>query len=364
MQRLEEASGWTDHTYEVLIALSALETQVVDAETGQRGFLLTGDARYLEPYGRASGQLKRSLEDLRTLTADNPVQQRKLDHLVKLANERIAVLGRALDLYRQRGLETAIAAIKTNEGKILMDKIRAVLDDMDNEERRLLVMRRAEEQVSRRNSNLVIILSAAATLVFLAIATLLIRDDLAVRAQLRQTVERMALQDALTGLPNRAAFDDRLKAALASATRNQRKLAVLYFDLDGFKAINDRFGHSAGDQLLHKIAERAKASLRASDYLARLGGDEFVVLLDEIARDNTAGVAARKIIHAVSQPVVFESGGEGRVSASVGISLFPVDGVRPERLVQLADEAMYRAKQAGKARFAYHAQPGIGDEPA
>jgi diguanylate cyclase (GGDEF)-like protein len=143
---------------------------------------------------------------------------------------------------------------------------------------------------------------------------------------------------------------------VANAMRKQRKLAVLYFDLDGFKAINDRFGHTAGDQLLHKISQRAQNELRAGDYLARYGGDEFILLIDEIAESAEAGVIAKKIIHAVSLPVVFENGDEGRVSASVGISLFPEDDTRPERLIQMADEAMYRAKQAGKAKFRYHAR--------
>ena len=352
MIQLEEASGWTDHTFIVLIALGELDADLNELETNQRGFLLTGDARYFESSAGSEKAIDQNLQALGALIADNPVQRRNMDRLAELVPARIKVLNRTLEIYKSQGLAPAIVQLKTNAGKNLMDGIHGVLDEMGKEEKRLLQLRRAEEENSRLRNNLTIVAIAGVTLVFLGIMALLIRDDLDVRNRLREATERMALTDSLTGLPNRVAFNERLKAALARATRNQRKFAVLYFDLDGFKAINDRFGHLAGDQVLYQVARRVGVLLRASDTLARLGGDEFVVLIDEVGMRTDAGVAATKIIDSISRP--FEFRGEfAQVGASVGISLFPEDDTRPERLIQLADEAMYQAKEAGKARFRF-----------
>jgi diguanylate cyclase (GGDEF)-like protein len=356
ISRLEEASSWTDHTYDVLVLLGTLQTQLLEFESNQRGYVLTGDERYFKPEARFDSAIRRSFGELRAMTADNPVQQRNLQRFGKLLDSRISVLNYTLHLYEQGGLKSAIAAMQTNDGKNLMDAIHGVLDDTGAEERRLLVLRRAEEQASRNNNNMIIVLAAAGTSVFLLFIILLVRDDLAARTKLHEALEILAMQDALTGLPNRVAFQEGLNRALARATRNQRKLAVLVFDLDGFKAINDKFGHHAGDEMLKTIARRLKKSLRASDFIARIGGDEFILLLDEVAGHPEAGAAAAKIIEVVSQPVDLGIGKEGYVSASVGICMFPEDEVRSDRLIQLADEAMYRAKQAGKSKFRYHAR--------
>ena len=365
MIRLEEASGWTDHTFIVLVALGELEAQLNQIESNQRGFLLTGDGRYIEPNDRLEKAIGSNLESLRTLISDNSIQRLNTGRLKEMVPKRIQALNQTLEIYKNQGMSAVIALLRTNEGKILMDNIRGVLDDMAREENRLLVLRRADEELQRQNNNLIIVVSAVATLILVAFIALLIRDDLALRKQLRETIERLALTDSLTGLPNRVAFGERLEAALARARRNNRNLAILVFDLDGFKAINDRFGHLAGDQVLQQVANRVRGTLRASDTLARLGGDEFIVLIDEIAASTDAAVAASKIIDAVSQPYEL-NGGIGVVSASVGISLFPDDDTRPEKLAHFADTAMYKAKQAGKARFRYFAQQYIAtadDQP-
>ena len=356
MARLEEASDWTDHTFTVLVALEELEADLNRLETDQRGFLLTGDANYLEPHDRSIESIGRKLAMLRDLIADNSLQRQHMERLGELVPARIAVLNRTLDVYKQEGQAAAIRKLKTNEGMILMRNVHGVLDDMRREENRLLLLRRSAEENSRQVNNSIILASVVATLAFLGVIALLIQDDLVIRGRLRETVEHMALTDALTGLPNRLAFNAQLEAALARAIRNQRKLAVLYFDVDGFKAINDRYGHLAGDQVLQQVARRVGALLRASDTVARLGGDEFIALIDEIATHADAGIAASKIIDAVSQPL--ELGGvEGQVTASLGISLFPGDGARPEQLIHLADGAMYQAKRAGKATFRFCTRP-------
>ncbi|NMM14556.1 MAG: GGDEF domain-containing protein [Rhodoferax sp.] len=154
-----------------------------------------------------------------------------------------------------------------------------------------------------------------------------------------------ALHDALTGLPNRVLFNDRLEHGMEQAKRHGWTLAVMFMDLDKFKTINDSYGHDAGDAVLLTIAKRLKETTRTDDTVSRHGGDEFLYLLMEINGDQDAAIIAKKIIKAVQVPCDV-SVGELTVSTSIGISIFPRDGTTVDALIKSADAAMYRAKQS------------------
>ena len=182
------------------------------------------------------------------------------------------------------------------------------------------------------------------------------------RTAAQKQIRQLAHFDFLTGLPNRTLFNKLLDHALAKAQRHARKFAVLFIDLDGFKQINDRFGHDAGDHLLVTFTVRLRESLRRSDLVgrrhpgsdtaARLGGDEFVVLIDEFANPFELEAVARRILAAAAQPFPL-AGPEGEVTASIGISIYPTDGTDIESLTKSADRAMYRAKLAGKNTYRF-----------
>jgi diguanylate cyclase (GGDEF)-like protein/PAS domain S-box-containing protein len=163
-------------------------------------------------------------------------------------------------------------------------------------------------------------------------------------------LSRVANYDALTGIPNRRLFADRMFLSIARAKRSGMMLAVCYIDLDGFKQINDTYGHEAGDHLLVEVTHRIQETLRGIDTLARFGGDEFVALLSEEVSTHECMQVLERILAAVSMPVAFE-GGEMSVSASIGVTLYPVDDADGETLLRHADQAMYIAKQAGKNRY-------------
>lgn len=171
--------------------------------------------------------------------------------------------------------------------------------------------------------------------------------DITERKQAEQKIAHLAHYDYLTDLPNRALFLDILDHSVALAKRNQRKLAVLFLDLDGFKQINDTLGHDAGDQLLKGVSKRLCATIRDSDTVARVGGDEFILVLDNIGSDESAAQVANKIIAVLSEPFELK-GQQCRVGGSIGIALFPDGAEYAENLVKQADEAMYLAKQSGK----------------
>jgi diguanylate cyclase (GGDEF)-like protein len=168
-------------------------------------------------------------------------------------------------------------------------------------------------------------------------------------------VEHLAYHDGLTTLPNRSLFSKLLTQSMSQAHRYTRQLAVLFLDLDRFKHINDTLGHEAGDQLLQEVATRLKACLRESDTVARLGGDEFVVLLPEMGEKHHPAVVAEKILSAVARPFVL-LGQDYRVTASVGISIYPQDGRDEETLTKHADAAMYQAKEGGSNAFRFYSE--------
>jgi diguanylate cyclase (GGDEF)-like protein len=162
----------------------------------------------------------------------------------------------------------------------------------------------------------------------------------------------MAHHDNLTHLPNRALFQERVDFALLGAERHPHRMGLLFLDLDRFKAINDSLGHDVGDLLLIEVARRLKACVRKGDTVARLGGDEFVVFLPDLRGREDAAFVARKVIEALGIPAQL---GPHLVSTtpSIGIALYPEHGKDVESLTKRADEAMYRAKHAGRNRFEF-----------
>jgi len=160
-------------------------------------------------------------------------------------------------------------------------------------------------------------------------------------------LSHLAHHDALTGLPNRLLFNASLEHTLKRAKRNKKQFALLYLDLDRFKHINDTMGHSFGDHLLKVFAGRLSGCVRAEDTVARVGGDEFIVILTEISHAEDAAILAEKLVNTISRSVMTESGKEYYPSTSVGISVYPGDGVAGEELTKAADTAMYYAKNKG-----------------
>ncbi len=178
----------------------------------------------------------------------------------------------------------------------------------------------------------------------------LFSDITALKEQQRQ-LEHIAHYDALTTLPNRLLLASRLEQAMAQARRRQQQLAVVYLDLDGFKAVNDNYGHEAGDHLLQAVAMRMKKYLRDSDTLARLGGDEFVAVLVDLEQDICGLPMIERLLWAAAQPVVVD-GAQLQVSASIGATFYPqAHDIDADHLLRQADQAMYQAKLSGKNRY-------------
>jgi len=179
-----------------------------------------------------------------------------------------------------------------------------------------------------------------------------IKEDITERKMLQERLDHMAHHDELTGLPNRALFFDRIGQALAHAKRNQTGFALMFVDLDGFKSINDTYGHDSGDVLLQETARRLAGCVRDSDTVARMGGDEFAVMLLDVATPEHITPVADKMLGLLGAPFLLK-GTECHVGASIGISVFPRDGDAVDTLINMADMAMYRVKQGTKNNYAF-----------
>lgn len=180
--------------------------------------------------------------------------------------------------------------------------------------------------------------------------------DITEHKQQQEQIERLAYYDALTRLPNRVLLADRMQQAIARADRLNRIVAVCYLDLDGFKPINDRYGHKAGDSVLTEIAGRLQNFIRSEDTVARLGGDEFVLLLTDLANEEGGDPILARVLEIVTRPCELPGGASASVSASIGVTFYPTDHNDSDVLLRHADQAMYQAKQLGRNRM-HHFDP-------
>jgi len=185
-----------------------------------------------------------------------------------------------------------------------------------------------------------------------------IAHDVTTRKKIEKIVHKKASYDHLTSLPNNILFHDRLNLAIAKAKRDDTAFAVMYLDLDGFKAINDSYGHHLGDKVLQMMSDRMLNCLRESDTLARVGGDEFTLLLPNVSDNQEAAIIANKLTLSAMKPFLINKE-EHSLSVSIGIAFFPDDGASHEQLIQASDNAMYKVKNGQKNGYHFHKQKEI-----
>jgi diguanylate cyclase (GGDEF)-like protein/hemerythrin-like metal-binding protein len=215
-------------------------------------------------------------------------------------------------------------------------------------------------EIAQGGSQWIAIYRAGATLLQFSVfcfVVLLIRRQFDQLKRSGDMLRHIAFHDRLTGLPNRPLLFDRLARAISQARRNQSQVALMVLDLDGFKQVNDRFGHQAGDDVLKAVAARLTGSVREVDTVARLGGDEFAIVLADIHHPIDASRLAQKVLDALSQPIPSGAEEQYRIGCSIGISLFPDDGSEIDSLLAGADEAMYASKAGGKNRYTLSTHP-------
>jgi diguanylate cyclase (GGDEF)-like protein len=326
-------------------SLETLRLELAEVRAAARLAAITGDGQALDTIEQRAGLMDTELGFLRKRAADDAVLP-TFDALAQ-ATRLLVTHARSIGALRKaRGTEAALAvardterlAVEANEA---LERSLAAQTERINE--RTLARLRVSEGVRAYVKWFVGGSMVALLGLFIAFRRARLREHKALRR-----VEYLAHFDLVTALPNRALLSDRLNQETARARRNEQRFAVLLFDLDGFKSVNDTWGHAAGDRVLAMAAERARKCMRASDTVGRLGGDEFLAILPETTTEGALGVA-EKLREALGAPYALENS-IARVGASVGVSLFPDHGDDPESLQRAADAALYAAKREGKNR--------------
>ena len=333
------------------IAFSGLSTtnrvldDLQDAETGQRGYLLTGSPGYLQPYERGTRDVEPAMRQLYGVAVADPSSIAIVRRIDALQHSKLAELARTIELARGGDRSRAIALVQTDEGKREMDRLRLEFTQLSQrwQARQHGAAGDARKRVMFGAGALAVVAAFVGGL--LAYALVVQRRAFANISAYSQAMDREAALDALTGLPNRRRLLAAIDALAAQPGIETRKVALLYLDVDGFKSVNDVLGHSAGDIFLRRLAKWLSAVVRRQDVLARIGGDEFVALLTDYGDDDDLRRLAQRLIEQVRAVAQAEFAGRFSIGLSIGIATYPDRVTHIRQLMDVADAAMYRAKR-------------------
>jgi len=337
-------------TQEVVSHVTQVQQLALDAESTGRAFLLVGDAHLLQRYEDTLPLIDREIDTLEDLLAADATDRAVVGHIRQSVATRFSYLSTLTQVRAARGIDAVVKLASTGTGRTEMGYVGAVLSELKNAQNAQLRAHLAQRERVMLELWLVTVAFIVAGIALAVWVYYKTRSANANRESHDRQKEYMARHDALTGLANRRHLQDRLEAQIAHARRRNSVVALMYLDLDGFKEVNDTFGHDSGDELLIDVARRLRGALRDDDVVARLGGDEFVVSLPDLHAVADVDFVATKLIDVLSAPYALEAG-EARISGSIGVAMFPRDGDSPKALLVAADRALYRAKTAGKNRF-------------
>lgn len=334
------------------IQIRSVLIDLVDAETGQRGFLLTGDEHYLAPYQRGRAHIQEMLRSQQRAGYMREQLGSDGEEIMRLADEKLEELARTITLRRENNPAAALEIVKGGYGKAVMDQNRLLIERNLNRLRneRDIVM---DNLHTRFWHSAVFLVGLLLTISALATDTWR-RLTKAVRAnsRLAKQLAQEATHDALTGLPNRRFFDKWADHLVKKGGREYQPFTLMLIDLDGFKNVNDTLGHAAGDDVLVQAAARLQASLRGNELLARLGGDEFGVLIESSLSHIELTSLGNRLIGSLV-PSLHESLPDKAVGASIGVAQSPANGSDIESLKAAADAALYESKSNGRGRISF-----------
>lgn len=367
------AMGWVFYVAQNLIELgerkvvidetryqvSGILNTMIDAETGQRGYLLTGRTQFLEPYEAAVKNIDRIQADLEAARSAFPNLAAPIKRLSVLIGQKFEIIEKSLNLELNSGAYAPHLRLAKDQGRRVMDEIRLILKSTDD-----TLLKESKEIEGKIISRLKQLALAAFVVVLLIVSllywsykrTIWLLEHAVEHSERAERLGHIAMHDALTQLPNRRNFDAYLAKVHAQASRAKKQYAVFYMDLDGFKLINDRFGHDAGDDALLATITRFTAILRDSDYLARVGGDEFTLIVQDYKEQKELVILAGRIIAALDKPIMSIAGQDIWMGVSIGISTYPKHAQNVNDIVAGADGAMYQAKISGKNQYGFAPQ--------
>lgn len=351
------------HSRIYIDALQSYLTTLQDAETGQRGFVLTANENYLAPYLAAKAGITDRLNRLADLAKDDADSEPSTQQLKVLTEAKFTELELTIQKRRALGLEAALALVNTDEGNDEMEAIRKLVAEIDHKVRGHLAVSEDNYNASVFRTELSLTAALVSQMFLLLVLSVTVQRDLKYRvtaqAQLEEHKRRLALaletekslsrSDHLTGLANRRSFEESFELECKRSRRYHRPITLVYMDLDNFKKVNDGQGHHTGDEVLVAVAATLRSNLRATDCVARIGGDEFAILLPETNED--ASRIILKKLDAVLQELL--AGTNWPIGFSFGVVTFPAPLDSLEEMLGRADKLMYDAKHSGKGAILY-----------
>ena len=392
-QYSQDKAQWIKHTNEVITHMREYLSGIQDSETAQRGYLLTKNSIYLEPYHQGMIQTKEHYQVLIKLTLDEE-NMLLLKEIKKLKIKKFNELQTTINLTDANKFDEALAIVKQNTGKLIMDNLRIKSDKFLNKELQLL-NHHENEFIELRTRIVTLIAISVTFFTMLALFTMLFLNrtlfepmdlllnsthkvengeqidiqDITTQDEMgyllssfykmnEKVVQREACliekvtHDELTKLLNRESLYGCIDSAIVNSQKTDTKIAILFLDLNKFKLINDTLGHKAGDFLLIEASKVFTKSLRNSDKVFRIGGDEFLILLENITNISQVDTIIQKILETLKTPVIYQDK-ELIISTSIGIAIFPEDGKSPDELVKASDIAMYSAKNDKIFKYKY-----------
>ena len=352
MDSMVATSGSVENDLQSLERLKRIRASLDVLESEHRSYILSGSAAHLRQAQDELSGIKLMLDELGRLVdhASGTQGIQSLEELIVMAIERYRKIA---EIHGARGESAALKEVRSSTNARLLDRIYMRLADLTKTEETALLQRTAQVRDNFGVSKVTTYVASSFNIGLLCFVFYLVYREVRERKQAENALRFLATHDPLTGLANRLLFSERFETAIGEASASQERLAVLFIDLDRFKNINDTLGHEAGDRLLKEVGARLAACTNGIGMLARQGGDEFVVLIGKLENQNTLSGLCDGILAEVTKPMILD-GGEFHVTASIGISVFPVHGEDSQTLLKHADIAMYRAKELGKNTYQFY----------
>lgn len=354
-----DKAAQVEHSNEILTELEATLSIIKDGETGQRGYIITGQEEYLEPFREADQHAGENMARLKMLTATSEFHREKLAAAEPLIEAKFALMRRTIDLRRNSGFEAAQRVIQTNEGKNTMDAIRNLFARMKNEEISQLGNLKAASEAKIRS--VIVAFGALFTLILslFCLVYIFVKRDLDERNRFAVELQKLATVDELTGVFNRREVNRLLGQEFTRSRRYGNPMSIMLLDIDHFKSVNDTYGHQIGDEVLKWFAEKLRESVRAVDLPSRFGGEEFLVILPE-TDDAGALIIAERTRQKIAENPFVKCRKNGQtleipITASVGVAgIHDID--LDAEMVRTADKCLYQAKSGGRNRVVSSAE--------
>lgn len=333
----------------------ALSKAITNAESGQRGYLLTGHTLFLDTLEQGREEASKAIAQLEKGLAGGSAARTMLTKIKQLVQQKFNAMDKSVQVQMHAGEYAPHLSLSRDRGRDLMKLIDGHLAQVDEQ---LMIQRQGFEQAIR---NRILASVTVAIILSIVIISVLVFSYRSTTHLLEQVMENQAVakqmshqadHDLLTGLPNRRSVNVYLENTYEIARIGSKQFAVFFMDLDGFKRVNDVYGHDVGDALLIEVANMFKKVLRQSDFLARQGGDEFVLVVGNYLHRLELTQLAQRLIHLFAQPVEVR-GISLEIGVSIGIAEYPHHGKSVKQLLHVADKAMYNSKNNGKNQYSF-----------